>query len=390
MVDEEHSHCWKCVLGRRCFSDNGCPTIPCANCSVPMHACKSSEHVNLVCLETVVPCVNAQHGCPVKIKRKDMHRHLQFCPSWVLQCRFSYERFHRERTFEPDSTEMFPDEQFLASDLEFACTQHASRLEASSSSEVIREEKENSGPSEHVDKVLSRFKYMDIFCFSYSLGKDFWKNRNRHQAKQNLSGKRCHIYYTKDSHPYAHWYPAKTLDVHRFICGQFVKRHEWADHYINHHELEINLPLFAISHCPLRNHGCNYAVVPYHLRSSDTQLNYSKEVHSFLVSSLGNIMDEMVSSEGVFAAELAKKKELALYGYEEEGSLDPLGQLPPEVLLRILVHLDSLSLWCLSQVNQFFREVCRTLLVKKGMVLCQWYKEGKGWKQDTPVRLWII
>lgn len=98
----------------------------------------------------------------------------------------------------------------------------------------------------------------------------------------------------------------------------------------------------------------------------------------------------MVCDDGAFAAELAKKKELALYGYEQEGSLDPLGQLPLEVLVKILLYLDSLGLWCLSQVNQYLREVCQTLLVKKGMVVRRWYKDGTSWKLAAPVSTPVV
>ena len=81
-----------------------------------------------------------------------------------------------------------------------------------------------------------------------------------------------------------------------------------------------------------------------------------------------------------YAAKIRQKQELAMYGYEDESeeSYDVLGQLPAEVLTAVCEHLDSLSLWHLSQVNRYLRSVCYNLVKKKGVVYMVWSRDDES------------
>ena len=54
--------------------------------------------------------------------------------------------------------------------------------------------------------------------------------------------------------------------------------------------------------------------------------------------------------------------------------MDPLSQLPSEVLVLVLQHLDSLSLLQLSQVNAHFRQLCSSLVRQRGIVELEWQR----------------
>lgn len=78
-------HCDNCFFKNcketLCFIIN-CPN----NCGMRMHSCKVNEHIEYICQETVVCCINKEIGCPHFITRKQSSFHLKYCPACVIFC----------------------------------------------------------------------------------------------------------------------------------------------------------------------------------------------------------------------------------------------------------------------------------------------------------------
>ena len=85
--------------------------------------------------------------------------------------------------------------------------------------------------------------------------------------------------------------------------------------------------------------------------------------------------DSSESVQGWYAARLQQQRELAAYGYGDI-PVDPLSQLPTEVLHIIISFLDSSGLFCLSMTSRFLRETCYNAL-KGNMVQLLWQKQEK-------------
>jgi len=84
-----HDHCSDCFLVN-CLETSACPLIYCSNgCSARMHECKRTDHEN-ICPNSVISCLNVNYGCPSKIRRAELTRHLRICPASIVVCTFDY------------------------------------------------------------------------------------------------------------------------------------------------------------------------------------------------------------------------------------------------------------------------------------------------------------
>ncbi|XP_061576563.1 F-box only protein 40 [Cololabis saira] len=96
-----HQHCDKC------HSVNcqvpvqipiSCMLIKCRkNCGAVFHMCKQEEH-QLLCSHEVVPCLNADYGCPLTMRRHRLAKHLDVCPASVVCCSWEWNRWPAPET----------------------------------------------------------------------------------------------------------------------------------------------------------------------------------------------------------------------------------------------------------------------------------------------------
>lgn len=407
----DHKHCQNC-FSLCCSSLDGCPVVMCLECSVSIHQCKQADH-DTICPEAIIPCINTPYGCPfqikrkclsnhlmscslitsqeipcnivlcefcsqsilstdqidhnevcdqviipctnapfgcqLKMKRKDLNVHIAHCPASILQCIYTYNR--SELVCFGDNVESFnlsskkeetwlPDEHFMISDNHFS---------NNFLSKNPKDEPENLYYLPSTITKTSLYKFSHLF--------------NDAQREEMFSmGKRI---CTKSSK--------------NFPCGNFVRRDEFCSHWRSHVELMEDLH-FKISRCPLLTYGCMHAVPLYRPSPKGYTFQYKKWFPSFVICPPQMIQtneEENSEYESDYAARIAKKRELAFYGYEDddEGSYDALGQLPIEVLLRIFSYLDSLSLWSISQVNHYLRHVSQEVLTTVGIVYSHWERE---------------
>jgi hypothetical protein len=82
-----HDHCLNCFTFLNCKNKSECDIISCRNnCGAKYHTCKDVYHLNEICSQQNVPCLNKVNGCRLEIKRHLMYKHLISCPASVVQC----------------------------------------------------------------------------------------------------------------------------------------------------------------------------------------------------------------------------------------------------------------------------------------------------------------
>lgn len=90
--DGIHSHCSSCFLMTCNHAE--CPVVPCINgCGTRYHKCKEEDHLQEICSEQEVACINNQYGCPDRILRRQQGQHLSVCPASIVICTHTWNRW---------------------------------------------------------------------------------------------------------------------------------------------------------------------------------------------------------------------------------------------------------------------------------------------------------
>ena len=344
----------------------------CPQCDVCLHSCKLADHVTNICPETVIPCINSIYGCKKTTKRRLHWTHFEHCPAWITQCVFFYERlpvWSEKSCMEPDHPFDLPDAKFLLDDLELM-----SMTDSSVESECSgNQRKYQLFPSNVATISMNLIRADKSMWRLHAIGcKNYFNDGGLHSTQGYYRHTRI-----RNSSSYT--------PIYVFSCGQFIRRDEVSSHYHNHNDFATEGMSLKICGCPLRTYGCPYRTVQY--TPSGSMLDYHSHAGSFVLRPQQIVVPSGSTSGSMYEAELTRKQELAKYGYNDwEGSLDYLGQLPVEILILIMEFLDSLSLWCLSQVNQYLRSVAREVATSKGIVYMKWNKCDSKWKQGPKVR----
>ncbi len=333
----DHDHCLRCVRSS-CKEHPTCSVEDCRNgCGVSLHCCKWEEHDRHTCPEALVNCTNATYGCRLLLSRKNLGNHIQHCPASIVSCGFSHSRSHNAPKCgtmpQEQPKQIYIDDKILEGD-----------------KNIMEKFSSDGGPLPSLDLSMLNFG------FTYAGRKP---KKPQGYACSTQHGR----YYTQNN----------------FVCNEMVRRDEFPSHWKQLHvDIQTNMNM-VIQRCPLQQYGCTYGrqnIVPTPLGSS---LDYNVSEDCLLVQppSIAIAISEGSHDSSQYTAQIQKKKELALYGYGEEGeSYDVLGQLPIEVLYNILKYMDSLSLRSLSLVNAYLRDVCFDVLEKQGIVYFKWTKDS--------------
>ena len=323
------------------------------------------------------------------MKRSRIGSHIQHCPASIVGCKFSHQRIvepsldmidvsHSASGF---SDEVLVDQAFLAGDLEIWKTDKL---------EILKFDKEEKllGPKPSLESNLPSLSYdTEIGVMT----KQYWATKKRYTCEAaNLSKRAC---IDCDVHQDYNYYSGQkgNKNSHRactFMCNEVVRRDEFREHWKSIH-IDIQLGQL-VRRCPMRLYGCQFGLPRITPQPEGSRLEFDKNTDLFLYKLPSFILQPSSQELGnsSYIAEIEKKQELALYGYDdlEEESFDVLGQLPAEVLTIICSFLDSQSLWALSQVNNYLRKVCQSLVETNGMVYWTWEQDGSGsWKPSSKV-----
>ena len=380
-----------------------------------MHQCKLSEHDRHTCPEALTPCLSAGYGCTEVMRRKEITGHIQHCPASNVVCQFSHQRTEPSgvKAIEVPHVPSFSeedeliDQKFLEGDLN---VWEKERLEVTANSEKrtfplphwiekIANKKAAGGvaaiqPEAYLEPNETGDLSPPDLTLETNVGlmtKGYWVAKRLFTPEVLILHKRTCI-DTRVTVKEDSYYTTKVLPHNRrccvFTCSEVVRRDEFSSHWKTLH-LDIQLS-DLVRRCPMHVYGCQYGVLDIAPRPKGSVLDYNKETDCFLYKPPSVTLETATdTSSSQYAAEIQKKQELALYGYEdvEEESFDVLGQLPAEVLMVICGFLDSQSLWALSQVNHYLRKVCLNLVKRAGIVYQDWERDSSGsWVPGPMVR----
>ena len=358
-------------------------------CGFTMHSCKLDEHDKYTCPEAHVPCTNAYYGCEELLPRKRLRSHIQHCPASTIMCSFSHDRIEVVRPMEsnPVNTmesdqELLIDEKLLQGDFAvwrkhrvgIANSHNGSERTSYTGTDVkeIYAVGEREGEAE---KALA----LSVECMPGTITNLSWRVAKGMRTKSQAFRERTCINVRSEMHLHYRGGPPVKRYSCTFCCNEIVRRDEFAAHWKNLHlDIQIDMPVM-VKRCPLHSYGCKHGELSLLPSPEGASLNSDMDSDATLLELPMTVCEEEVggvlSSE--YAAKIRQRQELALYGYEDESeeSYDVLGQLPAEVLTTICEHLDSLSLWYLSQVNRYLRSVCCNLVKKKGVVYMAWSRD---------------
>ncbi|XP_026885500.2 F-box only protein 40 isoform X2 [Electrophorus electricus] len=185
----------------------------------------------------------------------------------------------------------------------------------------------------------------------------------------------------------------KSSSTFTYLCSHTFRRDEYPWHFRNvHADIQSCLTGWFIQRCPLAYLGCTYNQCHFRPSVNQAVVSYSQDLSAFTL-------------RPQVAASLYKGVRTGNSERKHPRNLDQLSRLPFEILQHIAGFLDSVSLCHLSQVSQLMREVCETLLQKRGMVSLKWEKKtyshgGTCWRARkkvwefsslfSPVDKWIF
>ena len=350
MTDSPHHHCSTCVSSA--CTEASCPVVICPNaCGFTLHPCKLEDHL-LLCPLAEVPCSNAAYGCTTRMSRYRIRIHLAHCPASVVPCKFSWERrsVDVDAVEEKDTPSVY-DKELLEADM------HVLHSHSPSDTGI------NLGIGIEYGKT------------NHIYGPKVDRPGNIHEVQVRLE-KSNRVSYPEYSS--SRKVPPKEEIKYVFWCSCVVRRDEVQDHYL-WHNVHVGLDgTWYVQHCPLHRYGCPFVIQRLLPRPAASRVVFDKNTHVFtMVPPLSDVPTPFGSFEGNYMALLRKKQELSMYGYESDEPLDPLSQLPAQIIRTVVMHLDSFSLLNLSQVSHYFRGLCSSLVRVKGVVEIDWIKEER-------------
>ena len=388
MTCNTHGHCVNC-FSRHCRTP-GCPLVPCERgCGAVAHQCKMEDH-EMVCTSKVVPCINAVNGCQTSLPRHKMSAHLKHCSASVVVCKFAWKRVDRLKVI----SQVTGDDENDSDDRGSSKIKGEKFVEEFFYNNIIANiellQKEMPG--------VERSKGLSLMTQPYSphLNAHFYGNdpdklgrelkkfyHKKAQAKVvSISSTMCCYYIAVDQ---------CRQQLHVVLrCNETVKRDQFENHYKTQHDIiHSELGGWLVYHCPFYEYGCNFSISRLLPAPNETNLIYSKYLQKFAITQ-DSLVPEVQSSEmvqGWYAARLQQQRELAAYGYSDV-PVDPISQLPSELLHIIIRYLDSGSLFCLSMTSRLLRDACQDA-VRGNMVQLVWQRKNGKWRNSQVNELMV-
>lgn len=151
-------------------------------------------------------------------------------------------------------------------------------------------------------------------------------------------------------------YQSKQRSMFTFVCGQLFRRNEFSSHFKNvHGDIHAGLNGWMEQRCPLAYYGCTYSQRRFCPTTQGSKIIHDRHLKSFGVQPCTSIpLDYHLN---IFIS-----------------SSDHLSGLPFEILQHIASFLDGFSLCQLSRVSRLMRDVCGSLLQRRGMIVLLWEK----------------
>ncbi|XP_029302726.1 F-box only protein 40 [Cottoperca gobio] len=165
----------------------------------------------------------------------------------------------------------------------------------------------------------------------------------------------------------------KASSAFSYMCGHFFRRDEYCSHFRNvHSDIQASLNGWFQHRCPLAYLGCAFTQTRFRPAGQQATIKFCQDVSAFVLQP--EVPSILFKGGKTFSPHI-----------NTAHNLDPLSNLPLEILQHIAGYLDSFTLSQLSQVSHLMREVCAILLQERGMVSLKWKKKtyshgGSSWK----------
>lgn len=187
-------------------------------------------------------------------------------------------------------------------------------------------------------------------------------------------------------------YQPKPKSMYTFLCDQDFRRDEYAWHYQNvHGDIHGGLNGWLEQRCPLAQYGCTFSRRRLFPSPAGSALVHNDILESFglrfpLPACAEHEPDPDVTN---VCADRSLRMPAKILGQQNGVSKDlakalsarvSFSSLPFEVLQHIARFLDSFSLCNFALVSRITRDVCRSLLEARGMVILQWEKRDGHWR----------
>ena len=393
-----HVHCENCFY-QNCKTP-GCPLVDCEHgCGAVAHQCKMEDHEN-VCLNKRVPCINVIYGCEVILPRHKMNVHLEHCSASVVICKFAWERVdrnkdglsitspshvtlnHADYCSNKSGVEKKAMEDFFHSDMERIMKEN---LEAEEWNKTLRLMMQPYGPhlecyyGTDPDKIgheLSGFYSQNGRSFR------FYKQRAQLQAAHHVTVQSKVVLLSSALSCFYVTVGQSRQQLHIVLrCNETIRRDEFESHYKTQHDIiHCELGGWLVHHCPLHEYGCDFSISRLLPAPQRSNLMYSKHVQKFVTKEKNSLVPESENSTTANGWYATRLQQIAAHGYDSI-PVDPVSQLPTEILHIIINYLDSASLFCLSMTSQFLRDACHNA-VKGNMVQLVWKREDSKWRDS--------
>ncbi|KRZ95272.1 F-box only protein 30 [Trichinella sp. T8] len=396
--DHVHDEHCKCCFSKKCKFSH-CPMLSCPNrCCFTMHSCKLVDHL-CICQEQEINCLNASIGCPFRLKRKQLSKHLaDQCPACVVRCSAGWNRWPvDEISLTNLKSGNVPTKAPLLSSLSVSASSSAKQpvgldvsLTLADEQKALTSSSSFCQPSVSDDECnnvwLDRQYPPGLAKSCLSRLKNGWKfhtreidkKQNIYQNSTNYSNhfdetavyKRLGVNLRLQMEFLSPYYQHKPNRMFTFTCSKHFHRREFAAHYLNVHcDTMTQLDGWIVRRCPLFYRGCTFSIAGW-TPDNQCKIEYDNQFDCIKVKTTTETVDYC-------------------------GPTFDLLALPYEFLLQLLNHVDSITLNNLAMITRNMRSFLQTLLTKRGIVelvwaRCEhstrWIVKEKKWSFSTAMK----
>ncbi|KRY53570.1 F-box only protein 30 [Trichinella britovi] len=396
--DHVHDEHCKCCFSKKCKFSH-CPMLSCPNrCCFTMHSCKLVDHL-CICQEQEINCLNASIGCPFRLKRKQLSKHLaDQCPACVVRCSAGWNRWPvDEISLTNLKSGNVPTKAPLLSSLSVSVSSSAKQpvgldvsLTLADEQKALTSSSSFCQPSVSDDECnnvwLDRQYPPGLAKSCLSRLKNGWKfhtreidkKQNIYQNSTNYSNhfdetavyKRLGVNLRLQMEFLSPYYQHKPNRMFTFTCSKHFHRREFAAHYLNVHcDTMTQLDGWIVRRCPLFYRGCTFSIAGW-TPDDQCKIEYDNQFDCIKVKTTTETVDYC-------------------------GPTFDLLALPYEFLLQLLNHVDSITLNNLAMITRNMRSFLQTLLTKRGIVelvwaRCEhstrWIVKEKKWSFSTAMK----
>ncbi|KRX14854.1 F-box only protein 30 [Trichinella nelsoni] len=373
--DHVHDEHCKCCFSKKCKFSH-CPMLSCPNrCCFTMHSCKLVDHL-CICQEQEINCLNASIGCPFRLKRKQLSKHLaDQCPACVVYCSAGWNRWPvDEISLTNLKSGNVPTRAPLLSSLSVSASSSAKQSVGLDVSLTLADEQkaltssssfcQPSVSDDECNNVLLDRQYPPGLAKScLSRLKNGWKfhtreidkKQNIYQNSTNYSNhfdetavyRRLGVNLRLQMEFLSPYYQHKPNRMFTFTCSKHFHRREFAAHYLNVHcDTMTQLDGWIVRRCPLFYRGCTFSIAGW-TPDDQCKIEYDNQFDCIKVKTTTETVDYC-------------------------GPTFDLLALPYEFLLQLLNHVDSITLNNLAMITRNMRSFLQTLLTKRGIVELVW------------------